>query len=397
MASIVKRNNSYSVVYYYKTETGEKRQKWETYKSYDDAFKRKQYLEQSTSNSLFKTLITFEDLVKEFIDLYGKKRWSYSTYSFHIGLIEHYMFPYLKHIKLCDFNHHMLDRFYTTLAETSSVKDPTQLITDHTIIRVHKLLKTIFRQAVLWDCMDINPADKIILPKCQYTKRNFLTMEEIDYLLQNATDDLGMSLLIQLSFACSLRKGEILGLTWNDIDFKNHCININKALTVINKDYINILHNKELLCILPDRIIVPTKTCKVLKSPKTSSSIRKVYVPDTLLKNLALYKQSFSSVQLLKDYPLIFTDAYGYPYGDNYIKEHFDKLLEKCNLPHVVFHSLRHSSITYKLLLTNGDIKSVQGDAGHAQSTMVTELYSHIIDANRKQVADKFEEAFYRK
>ena len=173
MASIVKRNNSYSVVYYYKTETGEKRQKWETHKSYDDAFKRKQYLEQCTSNSLFKTLITFEDLVKEFIDLYGRKRWSYSTYSFHVGLIEHYMFPFLKHIKLCDFNHHILDRYYTTLSETSSVKDPTQLITNHTIIRVHKLLKTIFRQAVFWDCMDINPADKIILPKCQYTKRNF--------------------------------------------------------------------------------------------------------------------------------------------------------------------------------------------------------------------------------
>lgn len=65
MASIVKRNNTYSVVYYYRTETGKKKQKWETYKSYDDAFKRKQYLDQSTSDSLFKTITTFEDLVTE--------------------------------------------------------------------------------------------------------------------------------------------------------------------------------------------------------------------------------------------------------------------------------------------------------------------------------------------
>ena len=223
------------------------------------------------------------------------------------------MLPYLRHIKLCDFNHHMLDRFYTILAETTSVKDPTQFITEHTIARIHKLLKTIFHQAVLWNCMDINPTDKIILPKCQYTRRTFLTMEEIDILLQNTTDNLGISLFIQLSFVCSLRKGEILGLTWNDIDFKNNCILINKSLTVINREYIDILDKKELLCILPDRTIVPTKTCKVLKSPKTASSIRKVYVPDTLLKNLALYKQSFSSKQLLKDYPLIFTDAHGYP------------------------------------------------------------------------------------
>lgn len=222
-------------------------------------------------------------------------------------------------------------------------------------------------------------------------------MEEIDNLIQNAAEDFGLSLCIQLSFVCSLRKVEIFALTWNDIDFKNQCISINKELYVIKKEYINILQNKDIICIFPDRTTVPTKTCKVLKSPKTISSIRTVYIPDTLLKNLALYKQSFLSPQLLKDYPLIFTDAHGYPYGDNYLKNHFDKLLEKCNLPHVVFHSLRHSSITYKLLLTNGDIKSVQGDAGHAQSTMVTELYGHIIDNKRKEIAAKFEDAFYKK
>ena len=55
-------------------------------------------------------------------------------------------------------------------------------------------------------------------------------------------------------------------------------------------------------------------------------------------------------------------------------------LIEKNNLPPVVFHSLRHSSITYKLKLSGGDIKMVQGDSGHAQATMVTEQYAHILD-----------------
>ena len=63
----------------------------------------------------------------------------------------------------------------------------------------------------------------------------------------------------------------------------------------------------------------------------------------------------------------------------------------------MVFHSLRHSSVTYKLKLNGGDVKAVQGDSGHAQVDMVTNVYSHIIDEDRKKNAQLFEEAFYGK
>lgn len=61
----------------------------------------------------------------------------------------------------------------------------------------------------------------------------------------------------------------------------------------------------------------------------------------------------------------------------------------------MVFHSLRHSSTTYKLKLNHGDIKATQGDTGHAQAQMVTEVYAHILDEERKINAQKFEIAFY--
>ena len=67
------------------------------------------------------------------------------------------------------------------------------------------------------------------------------------------------------------------------------------------------------------------------------------------------------------------------------------------NLPEVVFHSLRHTSVTYKLKLNGGDIKAVQGDSGHSQVNMVTDVYSHILDEDRKRNAELFEEAFYGK
>lgn len=73
----------------------------------------------------------------------------------------------------------------------------------------------------------------------------------------------------------------------------------------------------------------------------------------------------------------------------------FEALREKAGLPNVVFHSLRHSSTTYKLKLNHGDLKATQGDTGHAQIDMITDVYAHILDEDRKVNAMKFEQAFY--
>lgn len=76
-------------------------------------------------------------------------------------------------------------------------------------------------------------------------------------------------------------------------------------------------------------------------------------------------------------------------------EESFNRLKEDAKLPNVVFHSLRHSSTTYKLKLNHGDLKATQGDTGHAQVDMITRVYAHILDEDRKINAQKFEFAFY--
>ena len=85
----------------------------------------------------------------------------------------------------------------------------------------------------------------------------------------------------------------------------------------------------------------------------------------------------------------------GRPCENRVLQKEFGKLKEESGLPHVVFHSLRHSSTTYKLKLNHGDIKATQGDTGHAQVDMITDVYSHILDEDRKVNAQKFEAAFY--
>ena len=87
----------------------------------------------------------------------------------------------------------------------------------------------------------------------------------------------------------------------------------------------------------------------------------------------------------------------GRPCENRIIEKEFSNLKEKAGLPNVVFHSLRHSSTTYKLKLNHGDLKATQGDTGHAEIDMITKIYAHILDEDRKINAQKFETAFYTK
>ena len=95
------------------------------------------------------------------------------------------------------------------------------------------------------------------------------------------------------------------------------------------------------------------------------------------------------------DYNLVLAQETGRPCEDRIIGNQFERLKKSAGLPNVVFHSLRHSSTTYKLKLNKGDLKATQGDTGHAQIDMITDIYAHILDEDRKVNAQKFEMAFY--
>ncbi|MDO4275119.1 MAG: tyrosine-type recombinase/integrase [Eubacteriales bacterium] len=389
MASIVKRNLSYTVVYYYKDKHNMRKQKWETFKTLEEAEKRKRIIE--TGISLHISVIhTFQDLVTEFIDIYGKTKWSYSTFSSNLAILNSYILKHLGPLYLTSITPRLLEQYFKVIKNE---------VPPNTILKIHKLLKSIFKRAYIWEYIEKNPVEMIVLPKISTKQRCILSIEQISTLLESCKDDFILSLCIQLAFACSLRKGEILALTWNDIDFDRGKLHITKELSRIDKTLIDELNRNDILYIFPSKTTIPTKTTLVLKSPKTQTSVRDVYIPKTLLAQLALYYQQTKHTKnyLTPDYPLVFSDSYGYPLTDKVINDRLRKHLLLCDLPLVVFHSLRHSSVTYKLLITHGDIKSIQGDTGHSQVKMITDVYSHILDSGRKNVADLFEYSFYTK
>lgn len=146
---------------------------------------------------------------------------------------------------------------------------------------------------------------------------------------------------------------------------------------------LNALENKNVITRFPS-LSSRCTTVQVLKSPKTDSSIRTIFLPKTVAEMLVHYKaeQDMTKDALgaeYADYNLVVAGPLGMPTEQSTINGALKQLIEENDLPKVVFHSFRHSSITYKLKLNGGDIKAVQGDSGHAQASMVTEQYAHIL------------------
>ena len=140
------------------------------------------------------------------------------------------------------------------------------------------------------------------------------------------------------------------------------------------------LDGKDILVVFPPEGKLCT-TVRVLKTPKTESCVRKIYIPKSVAEILEKLKTSQNEMKniLGKDYQkydLVMATDYGLPIGEAAIRKRFKKLIKDHDLPDVVFHSLRHTSVTYKLKLNGGDIKAVQGDSGHSQVNMVTLLSS---------------------
>lgn len=414
MASIIKRKNKYSVAYYYVNEGGEKKQKWETCQNYGEAQRRKAEIELQQKEGTFipPSEITVQELLKEFVKIYGQEAWALSTFESNCALIANYINPIIGDKLVQQIGPKFIDEYYQTLKRTKSVisnsrKPKNEFVSPAVINSVHKLLRCAFNQAVKWEMIKTNPFPSANKPKVKYKKRDIWTAEYIRTALDQCVD-MKLYLAINLAFACSLRSGEISGLTWDKMFITEAHIARDDAYLLVEQELARVsrqareqLDDKDIITIFPS-LMPNTTTNLVLKKPKTESSIRKVWIPKTLAYILKEWKKSQEEFkdflgQDYYDYNLVLTFPNGRPVENRIIEKEFGKLKAEAGLPDVVFHSLRHSSTTYKLKLNNGDLKATQGDTGHAQINMITDVYAHILDEDRKVNAQKFETAFYAK
>lgn len=412
MASITKRGKKYNVIYSYTDEQGRSRQKWETCKTLKEAQARKVAIESEMLKGTFiePRKQTVEEFMWDFVKLYGEKKWGVSMYDSSCGLIVNYIIPIIGQKQMQEITPRAVDEFIQTLQHTRSVttkthKATSEYLTNSNIEKIYKLLRCAFKQAVRWEIIGKNPFDNAILPRTHYKKREIWNADLIRQALDACTES-KLYIAMNLSFACSLRLGEILGLTWDNVHISDADIAADDAWIYIDKELvratqraIEMLRERDILHIFTP-IMKNTRTRLVLKRPKTESSIRKVWLPKTVAYILREWQKAQTEMKEFlgdeyEDFNLVISYKNGRPCDARMIEKAFSDLKREAGLPNVVFHSLRHSSTTYKLKLNHGDLKATQGDTGHAETDMITKIYAHILDEDRKINAQKFEASFY--
>ena len=178
--------------------------------------------------------------MKDYVALYGEKTWSYSTFNSNCALIANYIVPIIGDKEMKEITPREADKYIKTLQKTQPVevggrRRKTEYMTPANIEKVIKLLRSAFKQAVRWEVIARNLFDFVTLPKVERKPREIWTAEIIRKALDSCKDA-KLFVAMNLAFACSLRVGEILGLTWDNVNISDEDIAKDNASVYVDRE-----------------------------------------------------------------------------------------------------------------------------------------------------------------
>ena len=412
MASIMKRGNTYSVRYNYKDHAGKPCKGWETFKTKAEAQERKITVEKELLDGTFLVpdTMTVEEMLYKWIPIQSSKhKWSPKTYTQSVAMVQNLIVPYIGKRKVQDLRTYDIEQFYATLSQTPcgqyvhgekqelTENQKKRLLSSTSIHEVHTLLKTAFSYAVDWDLIHKSPTPREA-PKINTEERTIWDERTMLAALQTIENP-ALHLAVHMSMILSLREGEILGLQPGDLDFDaadgRGTISVNKALQRADKVALSKIDPTQIYHTFPDRR-EGSKSSLILKRTKTKKSNRILYMTKPLKEELLAWLEKMkqdeqSAPEKYSNCGQLFRLPDGLPIAPDVLTKWYRMWrAEHPEFEKIVFHGLRHSSATYQLLQSGGNIKAVQGNTG-----ILMDTYAHTQDKPRLELAEKLEADFY--
>lgn len=330
-----------------------------------EATLRENEIKLSIKNKTYikKTKLTVKDLFEEWLE-YAKPIWSPKTYTSNRHWVDN-IIKCLGHIHLQDLNVKLLEDFYNELRTNTNYADKT--IQHH-----YTLISTALNKAVIWGYIMNNPNSRIEKPKVKKKEIQCYSPEEVSLLITALqSEPLKYQALIMLALDSGARRGEITGLTWEDIDLKNSSMKICKTTQ----------YTKE-LGIFEKDTKTPTSNRTIYLS-ETTINILKKYRKEQLEKKLKLGNKWGNSKR-------IFTTEYGTDMHPDTPSQIIDKIIKRHNLKRITFHGLRHTCIS--LQISAGiQAQIISKRAGHSNVTITHNTYAHFFENEFKDVANKMD------
>ncbi len=278
-----------------------------------------------------------------------------TTVALYGDLTKNYLVPHLGEIRLLDLRAHHLDRMY----QATTVGKSGRPLSASTIRRIHGVLRSALNTAVKRRLIPYNPANHIELAAENNRRVKPWTTEECQGFLARSADD-RLTDLYRLMIVTGMRRGETVGLRWEDVDLDDECLFVIQQITDVNGH-------------------------SVVSSPKTKRGQRLVQLDPDTVEALHRHREAQNLERLAwgaawNDAGMVFTREDGRALRPEYVTRHFQDLTEKVGLRPIRLHDLRHTSAS--LALAAGvDLKVVSERLGHSQLAITADLYTHV---NRK-------------
>lgn len=384
MASIEKRGNSYRI----KVSCGYKadgtqvfqRMTWTpdekmTAKQIEKEVQRQAVLfEEDCKRGQIVSAVKFETFAEEWFEEYAKLNLKSTTYTRQRQLTKR-VYAAIGHIRLDKITTRLIQKFINSLAQDGVNEITKKPLSHKTMVHYLSFISTVIDYAIKMDMLTDNPCRRVTIPKGSKKERKILSIQETeDFLKLLETAPLKWRTFFTLDIYSGMRRGEMLGLEWKDIDFETGVVHIQRTSNYTKA-----------------RGIYTDTT-------KTENSVRFIKLPPEVLAILEQFraeqekeKQRLGSKWIEND--RLFTKWNGEemnnqtPYG--WLKE----FCEKNELPFYGLHSFRHFAAS-ALISAGLDVTTVSGALGHSNSTTTLNIYSHQFHNAQARVSEAMDGAF---
>lgn len=288
------------------------------------------------------------------------------------------IYPAIGHIKLRDLRADQLNDLYTLLAQDGQNKRTGGKLSAKTILEHHRLISTVLEQAVKEGLVPFNVAARATLPKVARKEVNYFQPEQVEAIRDALErEPIKWKTLIHLFLITGARRGEILGLKWNRVDFEGNKIHICNS----------ILYS-------PDVGIYES-------TPKTATSDRFVSLPAETMQLLKQYRvwqmqERLRLGEYYQDQGFLFAQDNGKAMHPDSVTDWLKKFSKRHGLPHINPHAFRHTMAS--MLYFNGvDSVSISKRLGHAQVSTTANIYAHVMEEADQKNADILADVFLKK
>ena len=328
--------------------------------------------------------ITVESWLDTWLKEYKKDNIRPTTYSSYENIIRVHISPNLGKAFIKELRPEQVQRFYNERKASG--------LSPRTIRNIHVVLHEALEQAMRNNLVIRNVSEATTLPKQEKKEMRVLTVKEQNKFMEVLSSD-KMGIIFKLDLASGMRRGELLGLNWKDIDLKDGVIRVTRSLSRTKVNF--------------DKESKENKTAIMFQKPKTKKGERSIPLFSSIVSDLkehkAAEKDKFKDLgwddikikQHFKD-GLVFTNELGGHIEPRNLTRKFYGLIKAAGIPNANLHSLRHSYAT-RLLEMGVSPKVVQEILGHSTITLTLDTYSHVMPELKRDAVDKLSSLFESK